>query len=93
MDSLRDICNGVSTKRAEARARLAKEAQPGTTWGAEGYKFGVLVLGEVVRGSVRCHRFDGEAFLGHMDVLNAADYLLDCFGVGAKLVAAPEWMR
>jgi len=93
MDSLRDICNGVSAKRTEARARLAKEAQPGTTWGADGKDFGVLVLGEVVRGSVRCHRFDDEAFLGHMDVINAADYLLDCFGVGAKRVAAPEWMR
>lgn len=70
-DSFRDICKGVSAKRSEARARLSKEAQPGTTWGADDYKFGVLVLGEVVRGSVRCHRFDGEEFLGHMDVLTA----------------------
>lgn len=64
MDTLRDICKGVSAKRAEARARLAKEAQPGSTWGADGYKFGVLVVGEVAPKTLRCARFDGEAFTG-----------------------------
>lgn len=90
MDSLRDICLGVSAKRTEARARLAKEAQPGTTWGADGYKFGVLVVGEVA--PVRCVRFDNEGFTGHADVADVATHLIECFGLGVKRVNPPEWM-
>jgi len=93
MDSLRDICNGVSAKRAEARARLAKEAQPGTTWGADGYKFGVLVVGAGNEPrTMRCARFDVEAFTGHEDVTDVATHLIECFGLGVKRVNPPEWM-
>jgi hypothetical protein len=92
MDTLRDICLGKSAKRSEARSRLAKEAQPGTTWGADGYKFGVLVVGEVAPRTLRCARFDGEAFTGHADVADVATHLIECFGLGVKRVNPPEWM-
>lgn len=90
--SLRDICLGVSAKRSEVRARLTKEAKPGTTWGADDYRFGVLVIGEAEPKTLRCARFDAVEFTGHEDVADVATHLIECFGLGVKRVNPPEWM-
>lgn len=91
--TVQELCEDTRRRKVSALHTLRNCARPGTVWGRDGCRFAAVITGEMEPGKMRVTRFDDDGFLGHTDVADVYEYLIQLFGLDVKRMPAPDWMK